>query len=133
MILEDSELGSFPSCRICFNYRYIYLKLLSVNSRFICQILADSELGSFPSCRICFNYGYIYLKLLSMNSRFICQILAVWLIGSSWITMIVGCVIVGSVDGNRIWGKELRGQQLAHVVVRVFCPQHNVQSNIMKQ
>lgn len=28
-----------------------------------------------------------------------------------------GCVIVGSVDGNRIWGKELRGQQLAHVVV----------------
>lgn len=27
-----------------------------------------------------------------------------------------GCVIVGSVDGNRIWGKELRGQQLAHVV-----------------
>ncbi|KAK3088211.1 hypothetical protein FSP39_016191 [Pinctada imbricata] len=26
-----------------------------------------------------------------------------------------GAVIVGSVDGNRIWGKELRGQQLAHV------------------
>ncbi|KAK3580220.1 hypothetical protein CHS0354_012747 [Potamilus streckersoni] len=26
-----------------------------------------------------------------------------------------GAVIVGSVDGNRIWGKELRGIQLAHV------------------
>ncbi|XP_063406795.1 WD repeat-containing protein 35-like isoform X2 [Mytilus trossulus] len=26
-----------------------------------------------------------------------------------------GAVIVGSVDGNRIWGKELKGQQLAHV------------------
>jgi hypothetical protein len=28
-----------------------------------------------------------------------------------------GAVIVGSVDGNRIWGKELKGQQLAHVTV----------------
>ncbi|KAM9319055.1 WD repeat-containing protein 35 isoform 1-T1 [Pholidichthys leucotaenia] len=27
-----------------------------------------------------------------------------------------GAVIVGSVDGNRIWGKELKGSQLAHVV-----------------
>ncbi|CAG2226168.1 IFT121 [Mytilus edulis] len=27
----------------------------------------------------------------------------------------VCAVIVGSVDGNRIWGKELKGQQLAHV------------------
>ena len=27
----------------------------------------------------------------------------------------VGAVIVGSVDGNRIWGKELRGMQLTHV------------------
>ncbi|RVE56857.1 hypothetical protein OJAV_G00210340 [Oryzias javanicus] len=26
-----------------------------------------------------------------------------------------GAVIVGSVDGNRIWGKELKGSQLAHV------------------
>uniref|UniRef100_A0A8D0CZF9 WD repeat-containing protein 35 n=1 Tax=Sander lucioperca TaxID=283035 RepID=A0A8D0CZF9_SANLU len=26
-----------------------------------------------------------------------------------------GAVIVGSVDGNRIWGKELKGNQLAHV------------------
>ena len=26
-----------------------------------------------------------------------------------------GAVIVGSVDGNRIWGKELKGMQLAHV------------------
>lgn len=30
---------------------------------------------------------------------------------------ISGAVIVGSVDGNRIWGKELKGQQLAHVTV----------------
>lgn len=29
----------------------------------------------------------------------------------------LGAVIVGSVDGNRIWGKELKGQQLAHVTV----------------
>ena len=28
-----------------------------------------------------------------------------------------GAVIVGSVDGNRIWGKELKGIQLAHVEV----------------
>ena len=28
-----------------------------------------------------------------------------------------GAVIVGSVDGNRIWGKELRGTQLAFVEV----------------
>ena len=28
-----------------------------------------------------------------------------------------GAVIVGSVDGNRIWGKELRGTQLAYVEV----------------
>ncbi|KAL5015358.1 hypothetical protein ScPMuIL_009628 [Solemya velum] len=28
-----------------------------------------------------------------------------------------GAVIVGSVDGNRIWGKELRGSQLAYVEV----------------
>jgi WD repeat-containing protein 35 len=26
-----------------------------------------------------------------------------------------GAVIVGSVDGNRIWGKELKGVQLSHV------------------
>lgn len=26
-----------------------------------------------------------------------------------------GAVIVGSVDGNRIWGKELRGMQLTHM------------------
>ncbi|XP_033121645.1 WD repeat-containing protein 35-like isoform X2 [Anneissia japonica] len=26
-----------------------------------------------------------------------------------------GAVIVGSVDGNRIWGKDIKGQQLAHV------------------
>jgi WD repeat-containing protein 35 len=29
-----------------------------------------------------------------------------------------GAVIVGSVDGNRIWGKELRGIQLASVEVK---------------
>lgn len=32
----------------------------------------------------------------------------------NWICSL-GAVIVGSVDGNRIWGKELKGVQLAHV------------------
>ena len=27
----------------------------------------------------------------------------------------VGAVIVGSVDGNRIWGKEIKGMSLTHV------------------
>ena len=31
-----------------------------------------------------------------------------------------GAVIVGSVDGNRIWGKELRGTQLASVEVKQY-------------
>lgn len=31
-----------------------------------------------------------------------------------------GAVIVGSVDGNRIWGKELRGTQLAFVEVKKY-------------
>ncbi len=26
-----------------------------------------------------------------------------------------GAVILGSVDGNRVWGKDLRGMQLTHV------------------
>lgn len=43
---------------------------------------------------------------------------------------VAGCVIVGSVDGNRIWGKELRGQQLAHVVVSF---QRSNQSNPLSQ
>ena len=38
-----------------------------------------------------------------------------------------GAVIVGSVDGNRIWGKELRGTQLAFVEVNLF-----VTINILK-
>ena len=28
---------------------------------------------------------------------------------------IIGAVIVGSVDGNRIWGKEIKGMSLTHV------------------
>ncbi|KAM8834110.1 WD repeat-containing protein 35 [Synchiropus picturatus] len=34
-----------------------------------------------------------------------------------------GAVIVGSVDGNRIWGKELKGNQLAHVA---WSPDSNI-------
>ena len=30
-------------------------------------------------------------------------------------SLIAGAVIVGSVDGNRIWGKELKGIQLSNV------------------
>ncbi len=29
--------------------------------------------------------------------------------------MYIGAVIVGAVDGNRIWGKELKGMILTHV------------------
>lgn len=29
--------------------------------------------------------------------------------------MSLGAVIVGSVDGNRIWGKDIRGSTLTHV------------------
>ncbi|KAG1701662.1 WD repeat-containing protein 35 [Nymphon striatum] len=32
-----------------------------------------------------------------------------------------GAVIVGSVDGNRIWGKELKGVQLSNVEMEDFC------------
>ena len=32
-----------------------------------------------------------------------------------------GAVIVGSVDGNRIWGKDLKGCTLAAVEVRPCC------------
>ena len=32
----------------------------------------------------------------------------------------IGAVILGSVDGNRIWGKELKNVQLSHVEVILF-------------
>lgn len=48
-----------------------------------------------------------------------------------------GAIIVGSFDGNRLWGKDLKGMQLTHVQVRmcmkvnacqhkgyVLCPVH---------
>lgn len=31
-----------------------------------------------------------------------------------------GAVIVGSVDGNRIWGKDLRNMQLSKVAVSIY-------------
>ena len=31
-----------------------------------------------------------------------------------------GAVILGSVDGNRIWGKEFKNMQLTQVAVRLF-------------
>ena len=35
--------------------------------------------------------------------------------------MTLGAVILGSVDGNRIWGKELKNVQLSHVEVNCIC------------
>ena len=35
--------------------------------------------------------------------------------------MTLGAVILGSVDGNRIWGKELKNVQLSHVEVTCIC------------
>ena len=35
----------------------------------------------------------------------------------AWVYPCAGAVIVGSVDGNRIWGKELKGVTLTHAEV----------------
>uniref|UniRef100_A0AAQ4Q112 WD repeat-containing protein 35 n=1 Tax=Gasterosteus aculeatus aculeatus TaxID=481459 RepID=A0AAQ4Q112_GASAC len=60
--------------------------------------------------------GAWYEEMINNRNKSVVRSMS-WNAGGQKICIVYedGAVIVGSVDGNRIWGKELKGNQLAHV------------------
>ena len=86
---------------------------------FFLSICLPFLLCSFPSFFFC-NYWNFPHWFFSIATDFCQSLFLFWSLNDQWFCFgctAIGAVIMGSVDGNRIWGKDIKAVQLAKVEV----------------